>query len=419
MTRWLVVAVFSLGLVVACDDDDSKPSGAGGAGGKADGAAGQGGSVAGQGGSVAGQGGSVAGQGGSIKVDGGGDVAADGAPGTGGAPDGGSDGPDADGALPDGGNSDAPMMMSSALITTAAGGKLMIGGATLTIPAGALAADKTLTVTVRAPGAGDPGSANIVGNIYELGPNGTTFVVPVALTLPLATTVPSDKKAVVAYLDAASGQWFPVATTVGAGAVTGRIAHFSEYAVLQIPKDEQCPFSGGCGGNVEGTWQFTQSCVAPKESVAFNCEGAGDQMMREEYSIGGMVTFAGGQATITQQLKATGTIFYTSACLAVIRQSMPTTDCATLQAAWRATNADPNHPEKTAWVCLGSVDQGCACQLSNEGGRTITATYTIDGNKIAITPTGAMAEPASDYCVQGNNLTVHDADGTVYTAVKK
>jgi len=59
----LVVAVFSLGLVVACDDDDNKPGGTGGAGGKADGAAGQGGSVAGQGGSVAGQGGSVAGQG--------------------------------------------------------------------------------------------------------------------------------------------------------------------------------------------------------------------------------------------------------------------------------------------------------------------------------------------------------------------
>src|SRR4051812_33917478 len=282
MMKWLAVAVCSLGLAAGCGDSGSKG---------ADGAAGEGGG----GGTVSLDSGS-AGAGGSVDANGSGGTGGtpsahrgpgargegalfDAARGVGAGPGGGA--PAFDGAETDG----TAATMASVMISASAGGTLSSGGASLAVPPGGLSADKLLTLTVRAPGAGDPNLADIVGNIYEFGPDGTTFAVPVALTLPLTATVPAGKKAVVAWLDVPSGQWFPVASTVAGDKVTGLVSHFTRFALLQLASDALCPYAGACGGSLDGTWKYSQSCLKPVESDAFMCGAAGTIKMRQEYSV--------------------------------------------------------------------------------------------------------------------------------------
>jgi hypothetical protein len=389
----------ALGLFAGCGSDGDK--GSGGTGG----ASGSAGSDAGQGG-----GGGSADAGvtpdGSAAGTGGAGGSAGGSGGAGGASD--------DGGAPDGGSS---AMMTSAMVTASGGGTLSAGGATLVVPGGVLAADKTLTLTVRAPAADEPGRASILGDVYEFGPDGTTFPVPVALTLPLNTSVGADKKVVVAWLDVSSGQWFPVPTTVTADKVTGLVSHFTRFAALELAAAADCPYSGACGGSLEGTWKYAQTCVKPMTSDAFDCGSAGKIQLRQDFNIGGTISITGGRFTLDQQIQATGTLFYPPSCLAIIRESQPTTDCATLQEAWRKQNTNPNNPAN--WVCAGTVTQGCSCVVTSSASQKAAGSVTVADTKATFNIDGKPPGSPDEFCVNGTTLSVHDSSGAVYTAVKQ
>jgi hypothetical protein len=405
MTRWLVVAVCSLGLAAGCDDDSGPggTGGKGGAGGSADAAAGSGGT--GTGGSTGGTAGT--GTGGSTG----------GAAGTGTGGAGGAGGSGTDGGGTDAGG-DTASAMASMMITASAGGTLSAGGGSLVVPAGVLSADKMLTVTVRAASDADPGRANILGDVYEFGPDGTTFAVPVALTLPLSATVAADKKPVVAWLDAGSGQWFPVASTVNGDKVTGLITHFTRFALLQIPRDAFCAYGGACGGSLDGTWSYTQSCLKPQESEVLKCGDLGTVTLRTQYNIGGTVTIGSARFTATQNIQAVGTLFYNPPCMTVLRDAMPGATCATLQQAWRDESRKNGKPEQP-WICLGTPEQGCSCSLTNMLSQTVMGSVAVAGTKVTFTQDGKTADAPDDFCVKGNTLSVQTAEGDVYTAVKQ
>ena len=104
-----------------------------------------------------------------------------------GTPDGSPDGTSPDGTvapdatpdgttLPDATPDTTPTNTTSVAITAAAGGTVALGSATLTIPAGALAADTTITVASEAPAAGLPDASTLAGLTYDFGPDGTTFL---------------------------------------------------------------------------------------------------------------------------------------------------------------------------------------------------------------------------------------------------
>jgi hypothetical protein len=308
------------------------------------------------------------------------------------------------------------------MISAAAGGTLVGGGASLLVPAGALEADRMITLSISAPMAGEPGAADIMGNVYDLGPSGTTFKVPVALTLPLAGTVPADKKAVVVWQEPSSGQWIPLASTVsmnavsGLSEVTGLTTHFTRFAVMVLAKDAVCPYAGGCGGSLVGTWKYNSSCIKAMESKAFDCGTAGAVNLRTEYLVGGTATFTADRYTVSHTIMATGTLFYTPACMEVLRQSMPTADCATLQTAWRMQGS-----MSQAWVCSGTVQQGCSCVITNGiNAAPIMGSYVVNGSQVTFTQDGKSAGMPDEFCVKGSSLTVKDAeDGSVTTAVKQ
>jgi hypothetical protein len=391
--RAMVAVVCSLTVLGGCgSSDESGTGGSGGSGGAGIDAAATGGAG---GAATGGSGGTATG-------------------GAGGAATGGSGSGVDGGAMADAG-ADAPgSMMSTMMITAATGGTLSSGGATLLVPAGALAADKALTVSVQAPEADLPGRDAISGNVYDFGPSGTTFTVPVALTLPLAGGVPAGKKAVVVWLDTAAGQWFPVPSTVDGDKVRGLVTHFTRFALQLLPDTAICPAAGACGGSLDGTWKYTNSCLKAMESDAAQCGTAGTVKMRQEYQVGGTVTIGQGRFDATQMITASATLFYPPACLAAIKEGgVPDVSCAKLQEAWRMQNP------AAQWVCAGTLEQGCSCLLSQTLMNKAVGAVVITGQQVAFNEDGKAADMPGDYCVKGNSLTVRDSDGSVYTAIKQ
>ena len=109
------------------------------------------------------------------------------------------------------------------------------GKVRLSIPAGALSSNVTISVTAASDPASDP---NVVaGTVYEFGPDGTQFSQPVTLTLdydPSAVPagIPPEAVTIVKYT---GGTWQPITGTVSVdpvnGKVSGQITSFSRYSV--------------------------------------------------------------------------------------------------------------------------------------------------------------------------------------------
>jgi hypothetical protein len=333
----------------------------------------------------------------------------------------GADGGADAGVSPDaGGVADTPLdtapAVTSMMFTASGGGTLTSGDATLLIPAGALAADQVITVSTRMPGAGDPGAASISGPIYDFGPAGTTFLRPAILTLTLPVAPPTTKDAIVAWLDEASGQWFPVPSTVSGTKVAGQVSHFTSFAVVLVDKGISCPFSGACGGALDGTWKYSASCIKGKASDPIECSADGSVVapVYQDYAIEGTVTITGGRYTANQTITGRSTIFYTPECFAAIKGTAgDPMDCPGVQ-----TFLNANHNGYT-WVCSGSTAQGCSCSYTQSFAQMPTGAVVVSGQQVAFNQDGKPPEMPGDYCVKGNTITVKDSDGTVFTAVKQ
>jgi uncharacterized delta-60 repeat protein len=116
-------------------------------------------------------------------------------------------------------------------ISAAAGGTISANGATFVIPPGALAQDTVITLAVSSPSAATTASTTIRGQLFDFGPDGTTFRIPATLTLPISGTPSSAERAVISWLDADRNQWNDTPSTVTGDRVTAPITHFTVYAV--------------------------------------------------------------------------------------------------------------------------------------------------------------------------------------------
>jgi hypothetical protein len=89
----------------------------------------------------------------------------------------------------------------------------------------------------------------------------------------------------------------------------------------------------------------------------------------------------------------------------------------------RATACADLQPELTtefraATTCAGTVTDGCTCFAPTPMPAVETGTILVQGPAFVTTATGETPR-ASNYCIQGNLLSVSTADGLVYTATKK
>ena len=132
-------------------------------------------------------------------------------------------------------------------VIAATGGTVTASGATLSIPAGALSQDTTISVSISNPIPNLPQSPTLRGMIFDFGPNGTTFRTPATLTLPLVGTPAANERAVIAYLDPASNQWVDLPSTVTNGSISAPLTHFTVFAQR---------FTGLDPGLPERNWSF-------------------------------------------------------------------------------------------------------------------------------------------------------------------
>jgi len=164
---------------------------------------------------------------------------------------------------------------------TLAGGKVRV-----VVPAGAVTAPVTLTAAPRGGALpGTPAGWRVVGPVYDLGPDGTTFSQPVTVTMPFehAALPVWAMTGDLGLLRLSSGQWNELAdlsVDVTAGTISGRTSGFSGFGVGV--EDPQVPLTPGISSvNSTRRAQTLTVVVAPRgQSVpmpagaAPNIEGA-------------------------------------------------------------------------------------------------------------------------------------------------
>ncbi|OBZ08821.1 hypothetical protein A8L34_21920 [Bacillus sp. FJAT-27264] len=114
------------------------------------------------------------------------------------------------------------------------------GEVELKIPAGAVSTAVTISVKELSSN-----RAELVSGLYEFTPDGTKFAKPVDLSIKVPITTDYPANLVIAWLNKTTNQWIPVPTTVDVktGIVTGKVSHFTDYAVIDRslwePQQEQ------------------------------------------------------------------------------------------------------------------------------------------------------------------------------------
>ncbi|GGF83952.1 hypothetical protein GCM10010912_31440 [Paenibacillus albidus] len=105
----------------------------------------------------------------------------------------------------------------------------------LQVPAGAVGGN--VKISIQEQNASRP---ELVSGLYEFTPDGTKFAKPVDLSFVIPVTTDYPGNLTVAWLDKTTNRWIPVPSTLDAktGIMTGKITHFTAYAVIDRSKAE-------------------------------------------------------------------------------------------------------------------------------------------------------------------------------------
>ena len=141
------------------------------------------------------------------------------------------------GGSDDGGGGTAPQPVGT-MIGAAGGTVIGPNGATVVIPPGALITNTPIAITQTSAGA--PAlSAGLfaAGPMFAFTPHGTTFAVPVTVTVPFdPATVPAGATPTLFKTNATQNGWDPVVgSTAGAASVAGQVTSFSSFVFGYVP----------------------------------------------------------------------------------------------------------------------------------------------------------------------------------------
>ncbi|MVP02066.1 S-layer homology domain-containing protein [Paenibacillus lutrae] len=116
------------------------------------------------------------------------------------------------------------------------------GEVSLLVPSGSLAS--TLTLTAQKIESSRP---ELLSGLYEFGPAATRFESPVYLSIKVPVHEDNVNQLALVWLDEAANQWIPVPAVVDArtGIVTGKVAHFTKFAVIDRSKLAAPPTTPG------------------------------------------------------------------------------------------------------------------------------------------------------------------------------
>lgn len=270
-------------------------------------------------------------------------------------------------------------------VTAAEGGIVTTdsGNVLLNISKNALAADTDITLAIAAADGTET-------SVYDFGPDGLQFLVPVDLQIKYDGT-PGDKQhAALAWYDETKAEWVEVEnSSVKDGVVSGKITHFSKFSIILVGDDvvvvSECKsvaeeFSA-CGGDVEGTWKFKDVCM--DDTVI------GSNPFEDTCPTATVEVEVEWDATITFNADNTYTQAMTS-------QSMTATYNVPLS-------------------CLTQMGGAAACVSGEEGMFGDEATCGVDGDACVChsAKTDTIEDPnqSGTYAVSGNTLTITESSG--------
>jgi len=184
------------------------------------------------------------------------------------------------------GSSPLSHQAATAMVVGTAGGMVESadGALQVAIPAGALPSDVMMTIeAASAPGNG------AVGTVYEIGPTGTQFAMPVTLTFDYsAVALNGTPPSALRVATFASGDWQVLAggsVDTAAKTVSGTTMHLSPYAIVAataapmcatVSGGQSCTASGGAGGinGADGTMTVTCTPSLCADAAGQNVCGA-------------------------------------------------------------------------------------------------------------------------------------------------
>ena len=298
-------------------------------------------------------------------------------------------------------NNDPGMQVS---VSAADGGTIEYEGSRLVIPPGALAQDTVVTVSARVPDGTEPDANLIDGMIYDFGPSGTEFAVPVFLLLPQgAAPADGEEKRVARRV---GDFWAALGGGPFDDQVMTVIPHFSEYAVLLVTREEaaSCRFTP-CGGPVEqGSYTLAAACNGVPKLPNTYCMQDGDSWgSAVDISTGTLALLSDGTFTISRTFTGAPMLFWSQACRdAQAGTDLQSSDCDTLAANINTALYQGGGQTQ----CLPDLSGGCGCASVTQGGNgdgfMDNGTWMTEGTNINyVGMNGPYNRP---YCVAGSAL---------------
>ncbi|OMD49078.1 hypothetical protein BSK56_09605 [Paenibacillus borealis] len=109
------------------------------------------------------------------------------------------------------------------------------GEVKLQLPAGSVSGNVKISVRET-----NSERAELVSGLYDFKPDGTKFVKPVDLSITVPVTAVNPANLALAWLDESTGRWIPVPAALDAqsGLITGKVSHFTAFAVVDRSKWE-------------------------------------------------------------------------------------------------------------------------------------------------------------------------------------
>lgn len=284
------------------------------------------------------------------------------------------------------------------------GGEIETQGAAINIPGGALADDTEVTLEVILP-TGQPDADKLGSLIYDFGPDGTTFEVPVELTIELNKALPEGMNAKMAWLDEDAEKWVPLEDSeVDGMTVTATTTHFTMFAIVLTTSGQSAGSCDNfadefeaCGGDLEGTWEFTLGCadialadIFGEDNELAMCDGT---TLEATIDLSGTATFTADgtyESEITQDFSFT--IGVPESCLGN----------GAMCSALMGDDEDSPTVTEVNGVCMLSMDP--PAQMQSEAG-----SYELEGDTLIMTEEGEEPEE-STYCVDGSTVTVRQVE---------
>ncbi len=168
----------------------------------------------------------------------------------------------------------------------------------------------------------------------------------------------------------------------------------------------QCSNAGACGGDIQGTWKITSSCLTFAIDTASSDSCPDQKVTATDLKMSGSITYGGDMtynSSVTVDLSVT--LLVPGSCL--MRDGITLT-CAQVE---QGLKADADLGSATC----SAVGPDCSCTLVSapevqmeSGTYTTTASGTLTQRRASGTE-----DDASDFCVKGSTLTLSPHDSSM------